>query len=224
MLSSDKTSAESSAGQLRRDIDPNYEFDSRNLEPIARCLRSALMALGHSASAYNTFVKIKSRDVSPDGLLGGQGFVQSVTDMRRLFAECVEALSSLSDTLYDELKAPHWSPEAQQEAEGVMQDVEVLREDPERWAEEEEEFMDSDEDFEDEDFDDEDLDEDEEDDLDEDEEDDLDEDEEDDLDEDEEDDLDEDEDDLDEDEDDLDEDDLDLDEDEDDLDELEEDE
>ena len=132
---SSRLSSDTEDQGLKRDIDPDYEFDPRNLEPLARCLRSTLMALGHAASAYNCFVKIKSRDVSPDGLLGGQGFVQSIVTMRRQFAGCVEALSALSDTLYDEMKAPHWSPEAQQQAENVMDDVEDLREDPEGWAE-----------------------------------------------------------------------------------------
>ena len=125
-------------GHLSRDIDPNYEYDPKNLEPLVRCLRSALMALGHATSAHHAFVKLKSRDVSPDGMLGGQGFVQHVAEMRQQFAACVEALSGLTDTLYDEIKAPHWSEEAEEEAGEELEEVEELREDPEGWAQQEE--------------------------------------------------------------------------------------
>ena len=57
----------------------------------------------------------------------------------------VEALSSLSDTLYDEPNAPHWHPAAEtggprerEEVREIMDDAEEIRQDPEAWAEQEE--------------------------------------------------------------------------------------
>lgn len=126
----------------------NYEFDPKYLKPLARCLRSTLAALGHAAAANNLFIKIKSKDVSPDGNLGGKGYIQKIADIRRAYMNSIEAMSSVADTLYDEINAPHWEKGAglsnreRDEVKEMMQDAEEIREDPEEWAQEEEREMD----------------------------------------------------------------------------------
>jgi len=137
-------------GPTNREMDSKFDFNPKYLKPLAETLRASLMALGHVQSAYNTFTKMKSAQVSPDGALGGKGYIQKITDMRKQYMNCSEALSSLTDTLYDEMKAPHWDPEAQEqgkrerdEVKEIMNDVDEIRQDPEGWAEEEEEDMDA---------------------------------------------------------------------------------
>lgn len=132
-------------GPSERDITGDYKFNPAHLKPLARTLKATLMALGHSLSAYNHFTKIKSARISPDGALGGKGYIQKIAEMRRQYMNCAEALSSLSDTLYDEINAPHWNPaiEAQdprerQQVQDIMEGVEEIKDDPEEWAEEEE--------------------------------------------------------------------------------------
>lgn len=132
-----------------REITSEYEFNPKNLEPLARILRATLSALGHAQSAHGQFVKLKSARVSPDGALGGKGYIQKIADMRRQYMNTLEALSALSDTLYDELHAPHWDPAAseqgnreRQQVQEIMTDVEEIKKDPEEWAEEEEAEMD----------------------------------------------------------------------------------
>ena len=63
----------------------------------------------------------------------------------------VEALSALSDTIYDEINAPHWAAISRQETDEekeevaqIIQDAQEIKEDPEGWAEEQEEEMDED--------------------------------------------------------------------------------
>lgn len=133
-------------------IGEDFNYSPKNLKPLARVLRSCLAGLGHVLSAYNTFAKVKSARVSPDGSLGGKGYISKIADMRRQFMNCVEALSALSDTLYDEVNAPHWSVLSRQEESGdkkeiaeMIGDVEQIRSDPQEWAEEqiEEEFEES---------------------------------------------------------------------------------
>jgi len=141
-------------GPSERNMQPGFIFDQKQLKILAKILRSTLMALGHTQSAYDFFTKMKSADISPDGNLGGRGYVQPVADMRRQFMNCSEALSALGDTLYDEINAPHWNPEAaevsdareRQDVREIMEDVEEIRRDPEEWAEEAEEEMDEDND------------------------------------------------------------------------------
>jgi len=132
-------------GPSERQIDEQFVFNAKHLKPLAMTMRSALMALGHTASAYTRFTKVKSSNVSPDGNLGGKGYIQKISDMRRQLVNCVEALSSLTDTLYDEINAPHWNPvedtmtpRDREEVREIVQEAEEIKEDPEGWAQEEE--------------------------------------------------------------------------------------
>jgi hypothetical protein len=133
-----------------RDIDPDYKFDAKHLKPVAATLRSALMALGHIQTARTTFTKIRSARISPDGNIGGKGYVMPIKDIRKQLANCDEALSAVTDTLYDEMQAVHWHPEVDDsggnprergEVKQIMDDVEEIRDDPEEWAEGEESDM-----------------------------------------------------------------------------------
>ncbi len=130
----------------------DFNYNPMHAKPLAKTLRSTLAALGHILSAYNVFAKVKSARVSPDGSLGGKGYIQKIPDMRKQYMNAVEALSALSDTLYDEVNAPHWSvlsrqesPEEKQEVAEILADAEEIRENPEEWAEAqiEEEFEES---------------------------------------------------------------------------------
>lgn len=135
-------------GPSQREIGEDFTFKAKYLKPLSLTLRATLMAMGHAISAQNTFAKVKSADVSPDGSLGGKGYIQKIADMRRAYMNVVEALSALSDTLHDEIKAPHWhkeltdgGPRERAEVQDILQDAAKVEEDPEGWAEEEEASM-----------------------------------------------------------------------------------
>ena len=137
------------SGPQERRITPDFAFNPRNTKPLAKVLRSTAASMGHAMSAYNVFTKIKSADISPDGSLGGKGYIQKITEMRRAYMNVVEALSALSDTIYDEIRAPHWAavsrqedPEERDEVEQIVGDAMEIKEDPEGWAEDQEEAMD----------------------------------------------------------------------------------
>jgi hypothetical protein len=134
-----------------REIDEDYKFDARNLEPLTRTLRSLLSALGFAMSGYTSFTKTKSALISPDGSLGGRGYIMKIPDIRRQLMNCIEVLSSVSDTIYDEVNATHWHPDIdgasgnreRSEVEEIMSDVEEIRQNPEEWAKDEEAEMDA---------------------------------------------------------------------------------
>jgi len=132
-------------GPNNREITQDYKFKLTNLKPLAKTLRAALSALGHAESAYSIFTKIKSSMVSPDGSLGGKGYIMKISDIRRQLMNAVEVLSAITDTLYDEIRAPHWNPETdehgpreREEVKDIMNDAEDIKQDPEGWAEKEE--------------------------------------------------------------------------------------
>lgn len=135
-------------GPSERQMQPDYNFNPKRKKALAKVLRSTTASMGHAMSAYNAFTKIKSADVSPDGALGGKGYIQKIMDMRKQYMNVVEALSALSDTIYDEISAPHWAaisrqetPEDKEEVKQIIQDAESIKEDPEGWAEDQEEEM-----------------------------------------------------------------------------------
>lgn len=139
----------SDSGASERNISPDFAFNPKKVKSLAKVLRATTAGLGHTLSAYSCFTKLKSADISPDGALGGKGYVFKIADMRKAYMNAVEALSALSDTLYDEMQAPHWSavsrqesPEERAEVEQIILDAEEIREDPQDWAEEQEEEMD----------------------------------------------------------------------------------
>lgn len=95
-------------GEDDRDIDPEYVFEPKEKEPLAKVLWSVSSALGHLIASYSAFMKIKAANISPDGKLGGRGYVQFISAMREGFNECVATLSGIRDTISDEIHAPHW--------------------------------------------------------------------------------------------------------------------
>lgn len=140
-------------GASERNIDPDYEFNAKNLKPLAQTLRAALMALGHIQTARTIFTKIRSQTISPDGNIGGKGYVLTVKDVRKLLSNCDEALSSVTDSIYDEMQAVHWHPKVtdsggnpreRDDVKQIMDDVDEIRVNPENWAEGEEKAMESD--------------------------------------------------------------------------------
>jgi len=140
-----------SPGPIEREIQEEFEYNPKNMKPLAETLRAALLAMGHALSAHATFNRIKSAQVSPDGALGGKGYIQKISDMRRQLMNVCEALSAVTDTLYDEIRAPHWSsvkqmqgPRERDEVKNIMNDVNEIRTDPEGFAENQEAGMDDD--------------------------------------------------------------------------------
>ncbi len=110
-------------GGVTRSIPKDHPFDPRALKPMAKALWATSVSLGHALAAYQHLNRLKSATISPDGMLGGRGYVMSVKDARqRLFNAC-EALSSIADTLFDEIRGPHWLPKLAQLDPNDAEDV-----------------------------------------------------------------------------------------------------
>lgn len=93
-----------------RQIPKGHKYDPRALKPLARMLWAMSVSMGHALQAYRTFNRVKSSTVSPDGMLGGRGYVMKVSELRQRLYDAVEALSAISDTIHDEINGPHWKP------------------------------------------------------------------------------------------------------------------
>jgi hypothetical protein len=128
---------------LKRKIPDKHSFDPKSLKPLSKMLWATSVALGHALTAHRQFSRLKSVSFSPDGLVGGQGYVMKVKDVRSRLFEACEQLSAICDTIHDEIHAPHWKPKMaelaevdKEEVEGLLGDAEDFMEDPEGEAEE----------------------------------------------------------------------------------------
>ena len=79
-------------------------------------------------TASNIFSKIKSSQISPDGRIGGQGFVQDVISIRKAMSETANTISGLIDTFYDEINSPYWKKKTFEDQEKQNQVKQVLEE------------------------------------------------------------------------------------------------
>lgn len=128
----------------KRNIPADHPYDPRALKPLSRMLWAMSVSLGHALTAYRQFTKLKSSTISPDGLLGGRGYIQPIKEVRQRLYEACEILSAISDTVHDEISAPHWKPKLSQldpnDAEDVRRFVEESQQilsNPEEDAQEE---------------------------------------------------------------------------------------
>lgn len=131
-------------GPLGREIPESYNFNPKAKKPLAKVLWSTSVAMGHLVSAYTHFTKVKSVSISPDGKLGGKGYIQDIKEMRSNLNTCIETLSGIQDTINDELNAPHWQEAAKslpekdkKEVDEMISDAEDISLDPEKFVEDE---------------------------------------------------------------------------------------
>lgn len=125
-------------GPLRRDIRSNdFEWSPDAYKNLAKILWAAQRAHSYAVSSLRLFSKMPSSEFSPDGLLGGRGYIQSVKELRKSLAQASEVLSSFTDTLYDEINASHWEDSETEDSKHLLENTEEVKEDPEAFVEEE---------------------------------------------------------------------------------------
>jgi hypothetical protein len=123
----------------KRQIPDDHNFDKKAIKPIVKSLWAMSVALGHALTAHRQFSRLKSSTFSPDGLLGGRGYVMPVKEVRQALFDACENLSALVDTLHDEINAPHWKPKLADLEKADMAEVERLLSDAEEWVDNPEE-------------------------------------------------------------------------------------
>lgn len=121
------------ASPEKRNIPQDHPFEPRALKPMAQALWAASVAHGHALTAYRHISRLKSATVSPDGMIGGRGYIMKMADMRKRLYEACESLSAITDTLHDEIAAPHWKPKLAQLDESDAEDVQRFVEESQDW-------------------------------------------------------------------------------------------
>jgi hypothetical protein len=126
-------------GPLRRDIRvQGFNWAPDSLRNLAKILWAVQRAHSYAASAHRIFSKMPSSEFSPDGLLGGRGYIQNIKDMRSSLSNAIEVMSSFADTVHDEINADHWSSSSGDPAvEEIVDDANEVKANPEHYVEQE---------------------------------------------------------------------------------------
>jgi len=116
------------------DFHPNGD-DLASLEKILIPLSRAQKNL---VRAYGLFAKLKTPRVTPDGLIGGRGFVMPLKDVKTLVHQTVEEVATVVDALVDEIfNNPIWS-EVRENNRQTVEDLNELEEEADFGEEDEE--------------------------------------------------------------------------------------
>ena len=93
----------------KRELDHIESYqDKTAVKYIVTMLNNLSEALGLMTGVQQVITGIKGHEISPDGKLGGKGYVMNVRKFKDIISETVNNLSDLTDTLSDELSNPRW--------------------------------------------------------------------------------------------------------------------
>ena len=125
-------------GPIRRDIRvEDFQWTPESLRELAKILWASQRAHSYAMAAFRLFSKIPSSQISPDGMLGGRGYIQNIKEMRTSIAQAAEVLSAFTDTVDDEINAPHWKATDSNEADPIIDQTEEVAANPEQFVKEE---------------------------------------------------------------------------------------
>lgn len=116
-----------SAG-IRREIPEDFKYDSKKLKHLKHVLHNVTIALGTLTSSLNEFSKLKGPEVSPDGLLGGIGYIIPIKEIKETINSNIRGLSDVADCLADELTNPRWNIKEDKEVTELIKEKEEILE------------------------------------------------------------------------------------------------
>jgi len=112
---------------LRREITNDFKYDKKKQKHIEFVLHNVNVSLGALVSALGRFSKVKGPDISPDGMLGGLGYIMPIKDIKNALNQMVRDLSDIQDSLGDELTNPKWGNKSK-ETEKILKEKEKIEE------------------------------------------------------------------------------------------------
>jgi len=113
--------AQRTAG-LRRAIPDDFTYNPKKLKHLKSILHNVSVALGTLSSALNEFSRLKGPEVSPDGMLGGVGYIMPIQEIKQGLTTSVHALSNMADCIGDELTNPRWNAREDKEVKELIKE------------------------------------------------------------------------------------------------------
>jgi len=94
-------------GDARRNLD-GFEYDPSKATVLKKSLHNINVSLGTLLAAMKELALLRGSEITPDGMLGGRGFIMPFKEMKSKINSAVNDLSDITDTIADELTNPKW--------------------------------------------------------------------------------------------------------------------
>lgn len=95
------------SNDLKRNLD-GFKYDPSKAKVLKKALHNINVSLGTLMAAMKELALLRGSEITPDGMLGGRGFIMSLRDLKSHINDSVRNLSDVTDTLADELTNPQW--------------------------------------------------------------------------------------------------------------------
>ena len=120
--------SKTAAGSQRRNIPDDFTYNPKKLKHLKHILHNVSVALGTLSSSLNEFAKLKGPEVSPDGMLGGIGYILPIRDIKQALNTSIHSLGNVADCIADELTNPHWNAHEDKEVKELLKEKEDVEE------------------------------------------------------------------------------------------------
>jgi hypothetical protein len=132
--SAEKKKDNRARGEMQRNIE-GFDYDPSKATVLKKALHNINVSLGTMISAMKDLSILRGSDITPDGMLGGRGFIMPFRELKAKLSTAITELSDVTDTLADELTNPKWGL-SDAEKKKVKQDTENLDEEVQNVEEE----------------------------------------------------------------------------------------
>ena len=111
-------------GGLHRELD-GFDYNKSKAKILKNSLHNLNVALGTLIAAMKDLAILRGSDVTPDGKIGGRGFIMEFRDIKSIINKSIDDLSNVTDSLADELTNPQWGLK-EKELEVVEKEQEIV--------------------------------------------------------------------------------------------------
>ena len=121
------------SGDVRRNLD-GFEYDPSKATVLKKALHNVNVSLGTLLAAMKDLALLRGSEITPDGMLGGRGFIMPFKDIKGKINSAINDLSDITDTIADELTNPKWGltpdekKKVKKEKEQIEERVEEIEE------------------------------------------------------------------------------------------------
>ena len=124
-MDKDKKPAKDKKEGEGRDIG-DFDYDQSKARILQKALHNINVSLGTMLAAMKDLSILRGSDITPDGKLGGSGFIMAFKDIKTILADAINNLSNVTDTIADELTNPKWglTDKEKKKVEEVKEEVE----------------------------------------------------------------------------------------------------
>ena len=116
------------ASGVHRQISEDFKYNKAKIKHLKKILHNVTVALGTLTSAHNEFSRIKGPDISPDGMLGGLGYIIPLKDIKESLLTAIKNVGDVADCIADELTNPKWDVKDDKDVKKLIKEKKEIEE------------------------------------------------------------------------------------------------